>query len=311
MGAALPCHAFPLGGYQTVESRYDIQYKRFGRDVATGSGSTAEVRACTDTKTHALRAVKTIEKVDWKTRGYVMEEVQMLREVSGKHPNIIEFIEFFEEWGHLNLIFEYCPKGTLETLIESTKLPLSDSNVATYIKQLLAAVGFLASKCILHRDVKPANLLLANESTVKLADFGVACFCMEPLRLSEGTPAFFPPEVHQLPRGNGYSLPMDVWAAGITMYMALFVGGHPFHDRGNVSKGKLRIADFDVGWLTSSKARDLLEWMMMPCPDQRISACDALDHPWFAAHGLGPGTFEKERPYKLVLDSHGNWLKSV
>lgn len=276
-----------MGGYQAVESNYDIQYKR----------------------THTLRAVKSIEKTDWSTRRHVLEEIEMLKAVSGKHPNIIEYIEYYEEWGMMNLIFEYCSKGTVDDLIVGNKAPSSEEGAASLTYQLIDALAFIKEKQILHRDVKPANLLMATKETLKLADFGIACYCEEPLRTCEGTPAFFPPEIHQLPRGKGYSFPMDIWAAGISIYMLLFKGAHPFNDRGTISKELLRNGEFQVGWLTSMKARDFLEWLLMPMPDQRILPEDALKHAWFASCGLGSGGFAKERPRKLVLDSHGNWLR--
>lgn len=299
-----------MGGYQAVETNYDIQYKRHGIEKAAGEGATAQVRPCTDTRTHTLRAVKTIEKTDWSTRGHVMEEIEMLKAVSGRHPNIIQFFEYYEEWGVMNLIFEYCAKGTVEDLI-AKQASLGEDVVAAFLHQLLSALTFLKYIQVLHRDVKPANLLLADELKLKLADFGVSCYCTKPLRDCLGTPAFFPPEVHQLPRGKGYFFPLDVWAAGITMYMLLFKGVHPFHDRGCINKELVRNGEFEVGWLTSMKAKDLLEWMLMPCPDQRIAPSEASEHAWFASHKLGSGSFSKERPNKLVLDSHGNWLRSA
>lgn len=294
--------------YTAVESKYDIQYKRFGHEQAAGSGASAEVRPCTDMETHTLRAVKTIDKKDWATRSHVLEEVEMLQAVSGKHPHIIMFFEYYEEWSTMNLIFEYCPFGTLENAIVKGSLVPGEAGAATLAYQLLDALAFLREQGILHRDVKPANILLADKYTQKLADFGVACYCSEPQSSYEGTPAFFPPELLQLPRGEGYSFPMDAWAAGVTLYMILFRGEHPFLDRGVVSKDLLRQGEFEVGWFTSTLVTDLLQWLLMPHPKQRIMPKQALRHQWFAQHHLGAGDFAKEKLRKLVLDSHGNWM---
>mmetsp|Transcript_147946 Transcript_147946/g.368686 ORF Transcript_147946/g.368686 Transcript_147946/m.368686 type:complete len:307 (-) Transcript_147946:48-968(-) len=301
-----------LGGYNCVEADYDIQYKRNGVEQAAGSGSYGEVRPCTHTATHKLRAVKTIEKTDWNTRGHVLNEIAILKRVAGRHPNIIEFIEYFEEWGVMNLIFEFCPKGTLDDCIKQCRHQPVESIGAALLWQVFNALGFLRGENIVHRDVKPANLLFADETTLKLADFGTATAGSEPLKVAEGTPAFFAPEVYQLPKGKGYSFPVDVWAAGVTLFMFLFKGVHPFDDRGVVSKPRLFCGDFDVGWLTSSNVSDLLEWLLMPNPDQRILVEDTLLHPWFAANRLGAGGLSKARPRrKLILDSHGNWMMEV
>lgn len=309
--------------YGVMEQSYDIQYKRHGREQPRGSGAFAEVRPCTHMGTHTLRAVKTIEKSDWygTARSHVMDEIAMLRAVSGKHPYIIKFIEYYEEWSTMNLIFEYCTGGALQEAIDGRALPTGEGYCARLVYQLIDALAFLRQEDIVHRDVKPANVLLAapkgrhaadlSEVDVRLADFGVACLCKdkEPITDVEGTPAFFSPEMLQLPRGKGYSFPTDMWATGVTLYMTLFEGAHPFQERGGVSKQLLRSGDFDVGWLTSTKATDLLSWLLLPHPEQRIRPEEALEHPWFASHRLGGGGFAKEKPAKLILDGHGNWLR--
>jgi len=302
-----------MGMYHAVEADYNIQYKHYGRSRATGSGTFGEVRACTNAKTHELRAIKTIEKVGWGTRGHVMNEIRLLKELSGKHPNIVEFVEYYEEWDVLNLIFEYCPKGTVEDALRDDAAGFSEAVSAPLFWQLASALGFLHDVSVLHRDVKPANLLFKDDRTLKLADFGSACRVRgrdELLEVAEGTPAFFAPEQHLLPKGKGYSFPVDVWAAGVTLYMMLFGGRHPFSDQGYVNKQLVRSGDFEVGWLTSARLSDLLAWLLMPHPDQRVPSGELVKHPWFEAHGCGVGGFALTRPRKLVLDNHGNWLRS-
>merc|ERR1712066_250389 len=103
-----------------------------------------------------------------------------------------------------------------------------------------------------------------------------------------------------------------MWGAGIIMYMLLFAGEHPFHDRGCVSKDRVRSGDVELGWFTSTLAADLVLWLLMPNPSQRIVPSDALQHAWFAGFLLGKGGLTKDRPgAKLMLDSHGNWLRAA
>lgn len=299
-----------MGAYQTLESKYEVQYKRFGADRATGKGAFGEVRPCTCAGSNKVRAVKSIEKTDWSVRRRVLAEIGILQSVAGRHPNIVDFVEYFEEWGVLNLVFEYCPKGTLEEAIEQGPR-LAESSAARLAWQILNGLSFLHEANIVHCDVKPANMLFSNDATLKLADFGSAFMGGELMNTPKGTPAFFAPEVHKLPKGEGYSFPVDSWATGVTLYMLLFHGAHPFEDRGHICQRRVLSGDFDAGWFTSSRASDLLEWLLMPHPSQRIKSIDALQHSWFATHQLGTGGFSKAKPAKLIQDSHGNWLKII
>lgn len=299
-----------MGAYQTIESQYVVQYKRFGREAATGEGAFGKVRACIHTGSNKMRAVKSIEKKNWSMRNRVLEEIEILQRIAGRHPNVIEFVEYFEEWGVLNLIFEYCPKGTLEKAIEE-RPAMGEADVAPLAWQIVGALAFLLGESIVHRDVKPANMLFCEDgTTLKLADFGTAVCNSELMTDPAGTPAFCAPEVHMLPKGKGYSFPVDSWSFGVTLYLLFFKGAHPFEERGNLVKWRYLSGDFAVGWFTSSRAKDLLEWLLMPHPSQRIRPDEAIGHGWFASHQFGDGGLSKTKPPKLVQDSHGNWLKS-
>lgn len=112
-----------------------------------------------------------------------------------------------------------------------------------------------------------------------------------------------------LPRGKGYGFPADMWAAGVTAYMLLFQGVHPMDEYGHNSARKIKCGDFEVGWSTSAACKRFLEFMMWPMDKQRLTAEEALRHPWLGSYGHGPGDLpQKERPRKYVPDSHGNWV---
>merc|ERR1740121_3592004 len=127
----------------------------------------------------------------------------------------------------MNLIFEYCPKGTLEDALEEGYKP-SEAIAAPLVYQVSSALAFLHELEIVHRDVKPANLLFSDDSTMKLADFGSARRGADLVTKLHGTPAFFAPEHSLLAKGKGYSFPVDAWALGVTVYMMLYGGVHPF-----------------------------------------------------------------------------------
>ncbi|CAE7039645.1 CIPK10 [Symbiodinium natans] len=126
--------------------------------------------------------------------------------VSGKHPNIVEYFECFEEIGVIHLVLEYCSKGNLNNVIHSKRFREGGEKLtAKLVYQVAGALHFLRDLLIVHRDVKPSNLVFAEDEVVKLTDFGCACLADNPVQdLTDikGTPIFFSPEIHQLPRGS-------------------------------------------------------------------------------------------------------------
>jgi cell cycle serine/threonine-protein kinase CDC5/MSD2 len=309
-----------MGTTGSLETHYQVQQKISHSLGATGlnqytlkgpdSGAFGEVRRCIDTRTKEARAVKHIPKTTSQRRVEVLHEIDMMKLVSGKHNTILQFMEYFEDSGHFDLVFEFCEKGSLEDALKRQEM--STPKTALFGHQLLTALSFLRNARILHRDVKPSNVLLKSDSHVKLGDFGTAVLheADKPLWQPSGTPLFFPPEIQILPSGYGYSFPVDIWAAGLTLYMLFFSGQHPFLNSSRcIDQKLLRSASFSVGWMQvwDTKAAELLRWLLMPFPGQRITAANACEHPWFHSQGYGSGSFEQSPPTKMVADSQGRW----
>jgi serine/threonine protein kinase len=306
---------------QNVTTNYVVQQKiggefdRAGEKMlgimAPDSGVFGAVRRGIDTRTKEPRAIKHIEKVRPDVKQTVLMEIKVMEAVSGQHTNIVQFYEHFEQWNYFDLVFEFCPGGTIENLIQSKSV--SERTAARFCHQWLSALVVLFRNGVLHRDIKPANILLKDENTSKLADFGSACYlgAHDALTTKAGTPAMWPPEVDILPAGDGYSFPMDVWAVGATLYWMMFYK-HPYlnKDCSGIELLKMRRAEFDSGmmWVTSPKSHAMLKWLMMPCPRQRMIPENGINHSWLGSFGYGTGSFSQSPPApKLIPDVYGRW----
>lgn len=207
-------------------------------------------------------------------REHVEREVAMMRACC--HENITQLYDTFEDSSCIFLALEYCEGGDFGDKVRERGLNIWESEAAAWVQQMCSAIAFLHSKRICHRDIKPDNFMVSeglwaakDSGSLKLADFGLAVFLPPGQALSEkcGTPAFMAPEQHLLPRkSRGYGFPIDVWAAGISMYQMICGGRHPFmNDKGTSLELRLLLrGELDFGKADSQKA-----W---PDPDRGLSS---------------------------------------
>jgi doublecortin-like kinase 1/2 len=252
-----------------------------------GDGNFAVVRLCKSTNSEEEFALKIIDKSKCKGKEDMIEnEVKILRQIS--HPNIMSLIAEQDTKTMLYLVCEYVKGGDLFDAITIAQ-KFSEEQAALMINHLLSALAYLHNLNIVHRDVKPENLLVEFESDrirlLKLGDFGLACEVTRPLFTVCGTPTYVAPEILA---ESGYGLKIDVWAAGVILYI-LLCGYPPFVSQDNdqeklfdcILSGQY---DFpDEYWKdVSNLAKELIQNMLQLAPELRFSAEDVLDHPWLS-----------------------------
>lgn len=210
----------------------------------------------------------------------VHREVEIMQHLSG-HPGVVTLKAVYEDSESFHLVMELCSGGRL--IDQMTKEGrYSEQRAANIFKELMMVIKYCHDMGVVHRDVKPENILLTTSGKIKLADFGLAVRITNGQSLAglAGSPAYVAPEVLT---GN-YSEKVDVWSAGILLH-ALLVGVLPFQGDSleDVFEAiKTVELNFHTGiWESVSKpARDLLERILTRNADSRITAEEVLSHPW-------------------------------
>ncbi|XP_066919152.1 serine/threonine-protein kinase DCLK1-like [Clytia hemisphaerica] len=185
---------YSMFGIKREKHSVHSQYK-IGRII--GDGNFAIVRECRDRKTQKPFALKIINKAKVKGKEHMIEnEILILRKIS--HPNIVKLHEEFETPKEIYLVMELVPGGDLfDAIVDNTRF--SEPESAYMVHDLASAILYLHELNIVHRDVKPENLLIVNREdgrkSIKLADFGLSIEVKSPMFLVCGTPTYVAPEI--------------------------------------------------------------------------------------------------------------------
>lgn len=250
-----------------------------------GRGGFAEVRRCTHRHTGIMRAVKIYYKnqfpEEYVKAGGLELEIKIFRMID--HPNIVKIYEFFEDDKNFYITMELCIGGELFEYL-GNKI-LTESFVCQIMRKVLSVVAYLHHLGIAHRDLKPENILIEDRNSeffIKIADFGNAVFINpgEKVKGESGTSYYMAPEVID----SEYNEKCDEWSCGVIMYM-LLTGNPPFqgdNDEEILARVKEQKYSMDQEIFTtiSEEGKDLIRKFLLS-EDERITALDALDHPWF------------------------------
>ncbi|XP_063984777.1 calcium/calmodulin-dependent protein kinase type II alpha chain isoform X13 [Diachasmimorpha longicaudata] len=251
-----------------------------------GKGAFSVVRRCVQKSTGLEFAAKVINTKKLSQRDFqkLEREARICRKL--QHPNIVRLHESIQEENCHYLVFDLVTGGELFEDIVAREF-YSEADASHCIQQILESVHHCHHNGIVHRDLKPENLLLASKAkgaAVKLADFGLAIELQGDAQAwygFAGTPGYLSPEVL---KKEPYGKPVDIWACGVILYI-LLVGYPPFWDEDQhrlYSQIKAGAYDYpSPEWDTvTPEARNLINQMLTVNPTRRITASEALRHPW-------------------------------
>ncbi|KAI9892835.1 MAG: hypothetical protein M1814_000994 [Vezdaea aestivalis] len=224
----------------------------------------------------------------------IRQEVAIMKKLNHEHlVSLIEVLDVPTE-DSLYMVLEICKKGVIMKVgLDEQAKPYSEELCRKYFRQMMLGIEYLHAQGIVHRDIKPDNLLLTDEDTVKIVDFGVSeMFEKEQdmkIAKSAGSPAFLPPELCVVGHGETSGKAADIWSMGVTLY-CLCYGKIPFQRSGVLEMYdaiRCENAKFDQS-KTPPLLVDLLEKLLEKDAGKRIDMEGLREHPWVTNNGTEP-----------------------
>ncbi|KAL1764705.1 sperm motility kinase W [Sigmodon hispidus] len=259
---------------KSLKSQYKIL-------ITIGQGAFGTVKLAYHRLTNTLVAIKVLENNEKQLR-YILSEIAILERVH--HPNIIRLFQIVTTSAYFNIITEYAPGGDLFQLIME-KGKLQEQEAQKIFGQMVSAIKYCHNLDIVHRDIKPQNILLDAEGDVKLIDFGLAKRCRSGTIFKGrcGTKSYNAPELVLGEFYNGKKA--DVWSLGVVLYF-ITIGHHPFK-RSSTKETDERIitGTYEVPSHISGQLENLIHQMMTVAPERRPSIDDLQELPWVIKYG--------------------------
>ena len=270
-----------------IQNVHNDPLKIYHTQKLLGKGTFGEVYLVKHNRTGVIRAMKVIEKKNVELNGEELSDEEILNEINIlkkiDHPNIMKIFEFYQTSTTYYLILEFCEGGNLYDFVYENHL--SEFQVIYIMFQIFSAMNYCHKMKILHRDLKPDNILIKKNQDglcrVKICDFGTSAIFNKGEIQKEiiGTLCYMAPEV----LNEKYNQKCDLWSCGVVMYI-LLTGKRPFIGRDDdqiIEKILFDKYNTDLLKKYNKHTKDLLRRLLEKNPEKRISAEEALNHKVF------------------------------
>ena len=251
---------------------YIVDRKRIGK------GSFSTIYKCRHNITNKIYALKEITIDKNKNKISIKREFEIMRKLN--HNNIVKIHDVIidTQLNNIYFIMDYYENGDLSYFLN--KKPLKEKFTRKYMKQLSNGLKYLLDNNILHRDLKPQNILLSKNYDIKITDFGFATYYTKDTIINTlcGSPMYMAPEI--ITR-NGYDYKSDLWSVGIILYEMLH-GYTPFNVQNFIELIKeIKKKDIQIKVDISEDCKNLIYSLCKIDPNERINWVDFFNHRWF------------------------------
>ncbi|RPB15996.1 kinase-like protein [Morchella conica CCBAS932] len=220
----------------------------------------------------------------------IREEIAILKKLD--HENVAQLIEVLDdpEGDSLYIVLEMCEKGVIMKVgLDEVAEPYPQEKCRLWFRDMLLGIEYLHSQGIVHRDIKPDNLLLSKDDVLKIVDFGVSEMFEKKSPMmtakSAGSPAFLPPELCYAGHGDISGTAADIWSMGVTLYCLLF-GQLPFNHSGVIELYEaIKNEQVFIPENLDPTLANLLLRLLEKNPNQRITMSELREHPWVTRGG--------------------------
>ncbi|MCJ1307564.1 hypothetical protein MMC25_001211 [Agyrium rufum] len=235
----------------------------------------------------------------------IREEIAIMKKLN--HHNLVSLIEVLDDPNEdsLYMVLEMCKKGVVMKVGVNEKAdPYDPESCRCWFRDLILGIEYLHAQGVVHRDIKPDNLLLTDDDVLKIVDFGVSEMFEKTSDMmtakSAGSPAFLPPELCKSKHGDISGKAADVWSMGVTLY-CLHFGRIPFEKMGPLDLYEsIREDTPDIPEGADPQLVDLLHRLLEKDPSKRITIPELREHPWVTKDRMDPLLSAEENTAEIV-----------
>lgn len=257
-----------------------------------GTGMSCVVKRITHRHTgkkYALKAVR-LNRIEPDKIADLRREIEIMKALD--HPNIIKLYQTFEDHSYIYMVMELCTGGELfDRLADQKNAKFTEPKAADLVSKMLSSLNYIHLRRVCHRDLKLENFIFehpGSDAEIKLIDFGLSKVYMENaanMKAVLGTSYYVAPEV----LAGNYGMECDLWGLGVLAFMML-CGQAPFSGDEDpdilklVKIGKFSFVPKNIWRNISSAAKDFISKLLVVDVKARMTAQEALQHPWMTEH---------------------------